>query len=190
MKKSLGDIVLVYTMPVWVIGTYGKDGKPNAMTAAAGMVCCRKPPCLGIALREATYTYHTLMERQAFTVNIASETYAGEADYFGMVTGRMEDKFAATGLTPVRSDLVDAPYIDEFPVVLECKLINSMELGSHTLFIGVIQDVKAEETILGENDLPEIEKVKPLVYDVGNTLYHGVGPLLGKAYSLGKRFKV
>ena len=190
MKKSLGGIVLVYTMPVWVIGTYGKDGKPNAMTAAAGMVCCRKPPCVGIGLREATYTYHNLLEREAFTVNIPSEVYTKEADYFGMVTGRKEDKFAATGLTPVRSDLVDAPYIDEFPVTLECKLINSMELGSHTLFIGVIQDVKAEETVLGENDLPEIEKVKPLVYDIGNTLYHGVGPFLGKAYSLGKRFKV
>jgi len=190
MKKSLGGIVLVYTMPVWVIGTYGKDGKPNAMTAAAGMVCCRTPPCVGVALREATYTYHNLMGRQAFTVNVPSEVYVKEVDYFGMATGRREDKFAVAGLTPVRSDLVDAPYVEEFPVNLECKMIQALELGSHTLFIGEILDVKAEQAVLGPNALPEVDKVKPFVYDIGNTLYHGIGPYLGKAYSLGKHFKI
>ena len=61
------------------------------------------------------------MSKKAFTINIPSENYVREADYFGIVSGKKEDKFAKTGLTPVKSDIVDAPYIREFPVNLECK---------------------------------------------------------------------
>jgi len=186
MKKSLGPIILAYPMPVWVIGTYGGDGKPNAATAAAGMVCCRKPPCIAVSFREATYTYHNLKARQAFTVNIPSESHIKETDYFGIATGRREDKFAATGLSPIPSSLVDAPYVGEFPMVLECKLIHTLELGSHTQFIGEILDVKAEMDVLGEKGFPNLKKLKPLVYDIGQATYYGIGEFLGKAFTLGQ----
>jgi flavin reductase (DIM6/NTAB) family NADH-FMN oxidoreductase RutF len=176
-------------MPVWVIGTYDREGKPNVMTVAGGMACCRKPPLVGIALREATYTYQILKERPAFTVNIPSEAYAKEADYFGIASGRTEDKFAATGLTPVRSDLVDAPYVEEFPFFLECRLVHTIELGSHTLFIGEILDLKADEDVLGETGFPDIEKLKPLIFDYGNLIYQGIGGYLGKAFVMGKELK-
>jgi flavin reductase (DIM6/NTAB) family NADH-FMN oxidoreductase RutF len=82
---------------------------------------------------------------------------------------------------------VDAPYAEEFPVVLECRLLHTLEIGIHTQFIGEIVDVKADKTTLGDDGLPDILKIKPLVYDTAHKGYHAVGPLLGKAFSIGKK---
>ena len=99
--------------PVFIVGTYDSDGKPNVMTAAWGGISCSVPPCVAVSLRKATYTYGCVVEQKAFTISLPSEDYVKEADYFGMVSGRDVDKFAATGLTPVKGDLVNAPYVDE-----------------------------------------------------------------------------
>lgn len=186
MKRSIGARTFVLPTPVWVVGTYDKRGKPNVMTAAWGGICCSKPPCVSISLRKATYTYGNIMERKAFTVNVPSETYAKEADYFGMVSGKNVDKFATARLTPLKSERVDAPYIKEFPLVLECKVIYINEIGLHTQFIGEIMDVKAEETVLGEKGLPDVEKVKPLIYGPEIRTYYGVGEYIGQAYTIGR----
>ena len=185
MKKSLGARTLAYVTPVWIVGTYDKDGKPNVMVASWAGICCSKPPCISVSLRKATYTYGNIMERKAFTINVPSEKYVEEADYFGIVSGRKVDKFKATKLTSVKSGLVDAPYVKEFPLILECKLLNAFEIGLHTQFIGEIMDVKAEENVLGEDGLPDIQKVKPFIFSPEIHAYHGVGKYLGKAFSIG-----
>ena len=179
-KTSLGAEISLMT-PVWVIGSYDKDGKPNMMTAAWVGICCSKPPCVTVSLRKATYTYHNIMERKAFTVNIPSKNYIKEADYFGTVSGKEVDKLAATGLTPIKGDHVDAPYIKEFPVSVECKLVNTLELGLHTMFIGEIMDVKADKT-MGDNK----EALNMLIFDPKQRNYYGLGENLGKAFSIGK----
>jgi flavin reductase (DIM6/NTAB) family NADH-FMN oxidoreductase RutF len=186
MKKSFGAKTLVFPTPVWVVGTYDKEGKPNVMAVAWGGICCSQPPCVAVSLRKATYSYGSMMERKAFTVNVPSEAHAREADYVGIATGRKVDKFAAAGLTPVRSELVDAPYVAEFPLVLECRLLRTVEIGLHTQFIGEIVDVKADETVLGEKGIPDIEKVKPIVYAPEVGTYYRIGGSLGRAYSIGK----
>ena len=189
MKKSLGVKPLAFPTPVWIVGTYDKEGKPNAMTVAWGGICCSKPVCINISLRKETYTYDSIIERKAFTVSIPSEKHVKEADYFGIATGSKADKFAVTGLTPVKSKLVDAPYVEEFPLVLECRMIHKNEIGLHTQFIGEIIDVKAEESVLGEKGLPDIDKVMPFLFAPGIRTYHGIGKLLGKAFSIGKEIK-
>ncbi len=186
MKKSIGAKAFIYPTPAWVIGSYDKEGKPNVMTAAWGGICCSSPPCVGISLRKARYTYGNIMERQAYTVNVPSETYIKEADYFGIVSGRNVDKFAASGLTPVKSELVDAPYVKEFPLVLECKVIHTIEIGLHTQFVGEIMDVKADESVLGSSGTPDIEKVKPFIYCPQIQIYYGIGEYLGQSCSIGK----
>jgi flavin reductase (DIM6/NTAB) family NADH-FMN oxidoreductase RutF len=186
MKKSLGAKTLLFPTPVLMVGTYDRDGKPNLMNAAWGGICCSQPPCVAVSLRKARYSYDCIVERKAFTVGIACETRMVEADYVGITSGRDEDKFAVTGLTPVRSELVDAPYAAEFPIVLECRLLHTVEIGLHTQFIGEIVDVKADTNVLGEDGLPDILKIRPLVYDTAHKGYHGIGPLLGKAFSVGK----
>ena len=187
MKKSLGAQTLAFPTPVWVVGTYDKQGKPNAMTVAWGGICCSKPPCIAVSLRKATYSYANIVERGAFTVSVPSDDYAKEVDYLGIASGRAADKFAAAGLTPVKSDLVDAPYVDQFPLVLECKLAHVIELGLHTQFVGEILDVKADQNVLDEKGRPDVEKARPFLFAPGTRTYHGVGDHLGQAFSIGKQ---
>ncbi len=181
--KSLGARVLAIPTPVWVVGTYDKEGKPNVMTAAWGGVCCSRPPCVNVSLRKATYSYGNIVERQAFTINIPGEEHVAKVDFIGTASGRDVDKFAITGLTPVRSGLVDAPYVAEFPLVLECKVIHTLEIGLHTQFIGEIMDVKAEESAVTDRNAPDIGVVNPFVYSPGNRTYHAIGKSLGLAHT-------
>jgi len=186
VKKSIGARTILYPTPVLVVGTYDKAGRPNLMTAAWGGICCSDPPCVAVSMRKATYTHGSIVARKAFTINILAETHVKEADYYGMVTGKKEDKFSATKITPVKSRLVDAPYGKEFPLVLECKLLHTIEIGLHTEFIGQIVDVKAEKTVLGRNGLPDIQKLRPFLYATGEQKYYGIGKCLGNAFSIGK----
>jgi len=187
--KSLGAKTLAQPCPVWVIGSYDTTGKPNVMTASWAAICCSQPPMVTVSLRKATCSYGNIMESKAFTVNIPSEKFAGAAAYFGSVSGRDVDKFAASGLTAVKSDLVNAPYVKEFPLVLECKLVKMEELGLHTMFIGEIVDVKAAASILNSNGMPDVTKLKPFFFAPGNADFFGVGASIGSMETLGKAIK-
>ena len=187
MKQSLGAKTLVYPTPVFVVGTYDRDGKPNVMTASWGGICCSQPPCVAVSLRQATCTHGNITARKAFTISIPSEDFVKEADYFGMASGRNVDKFAATGLTPVRSELVDAPYVKEFPLIVECRLVHTFELGLHTQFVGEVVDVKAEEGVMGGGRLVDIKKVKPLAFTPDTQGYYGIGSFIGKAFAVGEK---
>lgn len=186
MKTSLGAKPLAYPTPVFVVGTYDAQGKPNVMAVAWGGICCSKPPCVSIAVRKATYTYANLVERKAFTVSIPSREYMEAADFFGIASGRDVDKLAAAGLTAVRSDLVDAPYVGEFPLALECKVVHVAELGLHTQFVGEILDVKAEEDCLNPDGKPTAELVRPFMWAPAENQYYAVGEKLGRGFSVGK----
>jgi len=187
MKKSLGAKTLALPTPVWVVGSYDAQGEPNMMTIAWGGICCSQPPCVTISLRKATYTYGCIMERKAYTINIPSAAMVKEVDFVGTTSGKNVDKYAKTGLTPVQSDLVDAPYIKEFPMVMECRVLHTLEIGLHTQFIGEIMDIKAEESVLGEHGIADILKIRPLVFDPGQGAYFGIGERIGKAFSIGKK---
>lgn len=186
MKRSIGAKTILYPTPVLVVGTYDKSGRPNLMTAAWGGICCSDPPCVAVSMRKATYTHGNIIARKAFTISILSETEAAHADYYGMSSGRNEDKFSRSNVTAIKSILVDAPYADEFPLVLECRLIHTIELGLHTEFIGEIVDVKADTDVLGSDGLPDVTKLKPFFYAPGEQKYYGTGKCLGSAFSLGK----
>ncbi len=187
MKKSVGAKTLLLPTPVLVVGTYDAAGKPNVMTVAWGGICCSEPPCICVALREATYTYGNIVARRAFTVQVATEAYLKEADYFGIASGRKVDKFAVTGLTPVKAEFVDAPYIKEFPLIFECTLLHTIEIGLHTQFIGVIIDTKMDEEIMRSDGFPDVEKMKPLAFAPSIRDYYSFGKILGKAFKIGKQ---
>ncbi len=186
MKQSLGAKTQLFPTPVLMVGTYDRKGKANLMNAAWGGICCSQPPCIAVSLRRATYSHGCIVERKAFTAGIACEGLMAQADYVGIASGRDADKFAVAGLTHVRSELVDAPYAEEFPVVLECRLLHVIEIGLHTQFIGEIMDVKADAEVFGEDGRLDILKIRPLIYDTARRGYHGVGPRLGDAFSVGK----
>lgn len=184
MKKSIGAKTILYPHPVLVVGTYSEDGTPNVATVSWGGICCSRPPSVAISLREATHTHGNLMRRRAFTVSIPSEFHVREADYFGVASGKDEAKFARSGLTPTPSDRVDAPFVEEFPLVLECNVSAVHELGLHTQFIGEIVDVKADEETLDEKGRPLMERVRPILFSTGNRAYFGIGEKLAPAFTV------
>lgn len=192
MKKSLGAKTFLYPSPVLLVGSYDAADRPNVMTAAWAGICCGQPPCVYVSLRKATYTYSSLMERKAYTISVPSVDLLAEADYCGIASGRDEDKFARAGLTPVRSELVDAPYVAECPLVLECRVVHVAELGLHTLFVGEVLDVKADEKVLDERAhreikyIPSIQRVRPFLYAAPERAYYATGEFLGKAWEVGK----
>jgi flavin reductase (DIM6/NTAB) family NADH-FMN oxidoreductase RutF len=186
MKKSMGANTIACPSPVWCIGTYDKNKKPNIMTASWAGICCSSPPAISVSLRKATYTYQCILDAKAFTVNIPSEGYAKEVDYVGIASGKDKNKFDGAGLTPVQSEKVHAPYVKEFPLIIECKLIHHHEIGLHTLFVGEIVDVLADEDVVADDGKVDMEKIQPFLFSATNRTYYGIGSFMGKAFSIGK----
>ena len=190
MKLSLPAKTILLPSPVLIIGTFGADGRPNIMNAAWGGIASSKPPCISVSLREATLSYHNIIQTKAFTVNIPSEKYLREADFVGMVSGRECDKFRETRLTPEKSKIVNAPIVKEFPYALECNLVRQVDLGMHTMFIGEIVGMVADSEVLSSNQLPDIEKVRPMLFgSFGSMAYYSIGDKLGGAFSIGKELQ-
>lgn len=185
MKKSIGAKTFLPIVPVLIIGSYDQKNNPNLVACAWGGICCSMPPCVNISLRKATYSYHNIIFRQAFTVNILFCDMVKEIDFYGMVSGRNYDKFEKTGITPVKSDIVDAPYGKEFPIVLECKVIHTIEIGLHTEFIGEIRDIKVEEHLFEKGKI-DPHKLDPVLYVPEMREYYSRGKYLGKGYDIGK----
>ncbi len=188
MKKSLGAKTLLYPAPVLVVGSYDADGRPTVMTAAWGGIACSRPPCVSVSLRAATASHGNIVARRAFTISLPGRKQAAQADYFGLVSGRDTDKFAATALTPVAAEFVDAPYVGEYALVLECSVMQIHELGLHTQFIGEIKDVKIDESCLDGDGRIDVGKLDPVVLALEAGGYFALGAPIGPAFSIGKMF--
>jgi flavin reductase (DIM6/NTAB) family NADH-FMN oxidoreductase RutF len=186
MKKSLGPKTIAFPLPAFLVGTYDADGKANIMTAAWGGIVASEPPLIAVSIRPNRHTHAAIAENQAFTVAFPRAALAQSVDYAGIFSGKKLDKFAATGLTPVASQKVKAPYPAECPVVAECRLHKRVELGSHDLFVGEILDILADEEALAADGSLDIALVDPIVYAPGAD-YHRIGQSLGKAFSIGKK---
>lgn len=176
MKRRLKPQPAIQPCPVLIIGTYGPDGRANLMTASwAGMVSIA-PPRLMVSLRPRTHTHGSLMMRREFTAAIPEVPQAGIADTLGLYSGEEFDKFALAGLTEVRSEKVDAPYAEEFRVVLECVLHGTANVGSHTMFVADIAGVLVDDILLQGSDearLPGMDVLDPLMLSLGTMTYHG-----------------
>ncbi|HKL72494.1 MAG TPA: nitroreductase family protein [Marinilabiliaceae bacterium] len=177
-KRSLGVKAELHPKPAAVIGSYDKAGKPNMMTAAWIGICNSNPLSIAVSMRPATYSHGNVTESKSFTVNIPSSELVKYVDYVGRFSGRDVDKFKETGLTPVKAEFVNAPYIKEFPIVIECEVTEFYELGSHRQFIGKVIDVKADEAILNAQGDIDMNLLNPLIYEGEN--YYETGRLVAK----------
>ena len=186
MLISLGPQAFLSSVPVMLIGSYDIEGRPNIMTAAWGGLSCSQPPCLSVSVRRATWTHRAILERRAFTVSLPTSAQAGMADFAGLVSGRSEDKFSALGLTASAGEHVDAPYVAECPVVLELLLRHTLELGSHTQFVGEIMDVKVEAFCMTPDGLPDPARLSALHYVPLVNEYYGRGDFAARAFAVGK----
>lgn len=184
-KKSLGILSALYPKPAFVIGSYDKGGKPNMMTAAWVGIANSDPLSIAVSMRPATYSYHNLTDKRFFTVNIPSEELTKYVSFVGKYSGYDMDKFKETGLTPVRGEFVDAPYVKEFPIVIECELTEYHDLGSHRQFIGKVIDVKVDKAVLDANGAIDMDLLKPIIYANGG--YYRTGSFIGNQSNLLKQ---
>lgn len=179
-KISMGKSGDIHPKPALVIGSYGKDGMPNIMTASWTGICNSRPMCIAVSLRPATLSYHNITESGAFTVNVPSRDLVKVVDFVGVKSGHDMNKFKKLGLTPVRGDSVNAPYVDEFPIVIECKVIHTIDIGSHRQFIGEVLDTKVDPAILDEKGRVDVKKLDPIIY--GGKGYYGIGDFIEKPW--------
>ena len=186
MRKNFGAKPMCYPMPVYIIGTYGADGTPNAMNAAWGGISEEKE--ISICISEDHKTTENILARKAFTVSMATAKYVRECDYVGIVSGNKEpDKFAKAGFHATKSTFVDAPLIDELPMAVECSLV-SYDPETCRL-VGQIVNVSADESVLGENGKVDVAKLQPITYDPMNHRYLVLGEKVGQAFQIGLTLK-
>lgn len=186
MRKNFGAKPMCYPMPVYIIGTYGVDGTPNAMNAAWGGIS--EETEISICISADHKTTENILLRKAFTVSMATAKYIAACDYVGIVSGnQVPDKFARAGFHATKSEFVDAPLIDELPMALECALI-SYDHESCRL-VGRIVNVSADESVLGENGKVDVKKLQPITFDPMNNHYLVLGEKVGQAFHDGVALK-
>lgn len=180
--KSFGAKPMMYTQPVYMIGTYNEDGTPDVMNAAwAGISGSDK---VTICVDKGHRTTENLLARKAFTLSPGVERYVKECDYLGLVSGYdVPDKVSKAGFHTKKSEKVDAPIVEEFPMVLECRVVS---YDSETeVLVGQIVDVLADESVLTDGNV-DPEKLCPITYDPCMHRYYSLGRNVGQAFSVGK----
>lgn len=185
MRQNFGAKPWLYPMPVLMIGTYNADGSANIMNAAWGGIS--EEDEITICVDSAHKTADNLMDRCAFTVSIGTADMLVSCDYVGITSGNQTpDKVARAGFHPVPSALVDAPYFEELPMALECKVL-SYDTDTCRL-VGKIVNVNADESVLTEGKI-DPKKLRPITYDPVHHDYLVLGEATGKAFCDGKKLK-
>ena len=186
MRKNLKPKAYIYPLPVLIVGTYDQNGTPNAMNAAWGTVCDTAQ--VMICLSSTHKTVKNLLETKSFTVGIADAKNVVPADYVGVVSANsVIDKIEKAGWTTIKSEFVNAPIIQELPLVLECKLV-SYDTESEVC-IGEVVNVSVDEEILDKKGKVDLNKFKPICYDCDTHGYYTLGEKVGQAFFDGLKVK-
>lgn len=185
MKKNIKPKAYIYPQPVLIIGTYDENGNPNAMNAAWGTVCDSNKVCLFIGSSHKT-TKNFLINK-AFTLSIADVDNVLEADFVGLVSGNDEiNKLLKTKWKIKKGEYVNAPIIEDLPLVMECKVVSYNE--AEECLIGEIINVSVDEEILTNGKI-DLTKFKPIAYDTDNHAYYSLGEKVGNAFKDGLKIK-
>jgi flavin reductase (DIM6/NTAB) family NADH-FMN oxidoreductase RutF len=184
MKKiKLGAQTLLYPMPAVLVGAL-VHGKPSFMTAAWCGIVASTPPAISVGVRPARFTFEGISANGTFSVNVPSADLAEKVDYCGIYSGHKVDKSQIFKVDFGKLDT--APLIQECPVNLECRVIQSLDLGSHNLFIGEIIETYINEDCLTDDKADPV-KIDPLIYTTGTRQYQRLGEAVGRAWEIGKK---
>lgn len=186
MKKiKIGTKTFLYPMPLVLVGA-NVEKRANYITIAYCGIVHHLPPMISIALGKSHYTNAGIKDNRTFSVNIPSEDMAAVTDYCGLYSGKKIDKSQL--FNTFYGTLETAPMIKECPLGLECKLVEILDYnGTNEIFIGEIVETYTDEKYL-TNGLPDIQKVKPIVFSMHDNNYWKVGEHIGRAWNMGKDF--
>lgn len=187
-KIAIGPRTVLYPLPTVLAGA-NVDGKPNFSTYAWCGIANSSPPMISVAFQHKRHTLKGIKQNGTFSVNIPSVDLVKEADYCGLVSGRDRDKVADCKFNVFYGKLESAPMIEECPVNLECRVVNTLHLGSHELVVGQIEEVHATESCLTDG-VPDVNKIHPFLWAMSPlNQYCKIGEPIGEAFSIGKQLK-
>lgn len=187
MKKQIKTTEAIFPMPVLMVATYNEDGSADVMNAAWGTMLERDMVALN--LTETHRTVQNIKERKGFVVHIADAGHVVQADYFGVVSAHDEkDKFAGSGLTCTKSDLVDAPIVNEFPVAIECEFVEYQSDATGLGVIGRVVRTSVEEACIKDGRV-DIDSLGAIAFDPYTHGYYRVCGRVGEAFRDGLKLK-
>ncbi|MGI6230533.1 MAG: flavin reductase family protein [Tractidigestivibacter sp.] len=184
MKKELGVHPYLFPMPVLMIATYNEGGSVDVMNMAWGGICANDMVSLNINERHKTTA--NIKRNHAFTLSVADVDHIKEADFFGIASGnKMDDKFERSGLTATKSKKVNAPIVNEFPLTLECEVVEMGQAANGYRVVGRIVGVLAEDRVLDESGKVDPTKLGAFCFDQFQNGYYAIGDKVGQAWSSG-----
>ncbi len=187
MRRKLSITEGIFPMPVLMVATYNEDGSVNVMNAAWGTM--QERDTVALNLTETHKTVKNIKARGAFTVSIADAAHVVEADYFGVESGnKVPDKFKNSGLTATKSEIVDAPVINEFPLCLECEFMEYQDGKYGCGVIGKVVNVTADEKVM-DGDKVDLSLVNAIAFDPYTHGYYKVAERVGEAFKDGLQLK-
>jgi len=187
-KIKIGPQSLVYPMPAFLIGAE-VDGRANFMAAAWAGIANSTPPSITVAFQHHRFTLKGIKENGVFSVNVPHTSQVTETDFCGIFSGTKEDKTAVCGFNVFYGEVAKAPLIEQCPVNLECRVLHMLNLGSHTLVVGRIEEVHVSEDCMTDGE-PDPLKIDPLIYATGGKKsYYGIGKYVGPAFKIGLELK-
>ena len=187
MKQSIKGTDAIFPMPVLLIATFNDDGTVDVMNAAWGTMLDRDMTALNLS--ETHRTVQNIKARKGFVVHLADAKHVVEADWFGVVSAKQEpDKFAKSGMTYVKSELVDAPIINELPVAMECEFVEYQSNDNGIGLIGRVLRVSVEEANMKDGKV-DIDSLEAIAFDPFSHGYYKVGGRVGEAFRDGLRLK-
>ena len=176
-----------YPIPA-VMVTSGDMEKSNIMTVAWTGIINTNPALVYISVRPERYSYNLIKESKEFVINLTTEKLAYATDWCGVKSGAKFDKFKEMKLTKDKANFVKCPLIKESPVSIECKVIEEKNFGSHTMFLGEVLSIDADDKYIDENGAFDISKCNLIAYANGG--YYSLGKKIGKfGYSVQKKKK-
>jgi len=178
-KRKIKPATLLNPLPVSLISCQGKTSAPNLITVAALGICCFDPPMVGVAIRGSRHSHALIQESGEFVINVPNQDLVRQIDLCGSVSGREKDKFAATGLRPLPAAVVKAPLVQECPINIECRVKQTLNLGTHDLFLAEVVAAHMDEEYLDEAGNWRGEMLKPLAYHLLSREYWSLGERLG-----------
>ena len=182
MKKDLKAVSGIFPMPVLMIGTYNEDGSVDVMNAAWGMA--QSMTHLKLCLTESHKTVKNMKRTGYCTVALATKDYIAESDYLGLVSANtVSNKFEKTGLHSVKSEKVDAPVIEEYPITMECKVVGFEEDGTLVEVVNVL----ADEKYINQDGSLKLDEMGIISYDPYGHGYYEITNKVGQAFTDGKK---
>ena len=162
------------------------DGRANFMALGWLTRCNFKPPIIAISVNKSHQSCAAIRENQAFSVNVPTTDMVPITDYTGLVSGKKTDKSKLFKI--FYGELKAAPLIEECPVNVECRVVETVTLPTNVVFMGEIAGVYADNAVLTKGN-PDPDKIRPFLLSMPDNRFWALGTCVGRAWHEGKALK-